>query len=330
MVRTPGSHPGNTGSIPVEATIVMPKKIVITSIVLLSVAGIIFVFGYRKNFEKVSEPKSIFAGSDPKTEETYDTDKYQPQETEKTKKGGMHISAKSAILIDENINEIIYEKNPHEALPPASITKIATISVALENLKKDDLITISEKAAAQEPNKIVLKKGEKLLLSDLLYGLMMISANDAAYAIAESIPGGFDAFIDLMNRKVKALGLTDTVFKNPSGLDEKDHLSSAFDIATLTRYALLEHPEVIKYAGEKEDHSVFETDHNESHWWGHISGMLYRYPGMIAAKTGYTDIAKSTFIGIAERKKRRIAVVFLGSEDANGDVKKLLDYGFAH
>jgi len=258
------------------------------------------------------------------------TKKYQPQKTSKTATSGLDIKTKSAIVVDENTNEILYQKDPDAKLPPASITKISTIAVALENFKKDDLLTISEKAANQEPNKIVMKAGEKLKVDDLFYGLMMISANDAARAIAELIPGGFEKFIELMNKEVKLMGLKNTVFKNPSGLDEPGHISTAFDISTLTRYALLNHPETVTYAGKKDDHQVFPTDHNESHWWGHISGMLFRYPGMVAAKTGYTDEADSTFIGVAERNGRRLCVVILGSTDPNGDIPKLLDWGFAH
>lgn len=258
------------------------------------------------------------------------TKKYQPQETANTAKSGLDLKTKSAIVVDESTNIILYQKDPNLKLPPASITKISTIAVALENLKKEDVITISDKAANQEPNKIVMKVGEKIKVNDLLYGLMMISANDAAYAIAESIPGGYDKFMSLMNKEVKLLGLKNTTFQNPSGLDDPGHVSSAFDIATLTRYALLNHPEAITYAGRKDDYQVFPTDHNESHWWGHISGMLYRYPGMIAAKTGYTYEADSTFIGVAERNGRRLVVVVLGSTDPNGDIPKLLDFGFAH
>lgn len=256
--------------------------------------------------------------------------KYQPQKSSNTKEAGLDVNAKSAIVVDENTNEIIYAKNLNEKLPPASIAKIATISVALENLKKDQFITISQKAADQEPNKIVMKAGEKLKLDDLLYGLMMISANDAAYAIAETVEGGYEKFVKLMNEKARILGLTSSNFKNASGLDDPGQLSTAFDIATLTRYALLNHPETIQYAGKRDDHAVYPTAANESHWWSHISGQLYRYPGMIAAKTGYTDIANSTFIGIAERNGRRLVVVFLNSTDANGDVQKLLDFGFAN
>jgi serine-type D-Ala-D-Ala carboxypeptidase (penicillin-binding protein 5/6) len=256
-------------------------------------------------------------------------DKYQPKDSQKTATSGLDLSAKSAILVDENTGRVLYEKSPHMVLPPASITKVATIAVALENLKKDQLITISQTAADREPNKIVMKAGEKLKAEDLFNGLMMISANDAAWAIAEAVPGGYPKFIALMNQKAKSLGLKDTNFVNPAGLDDEKHLTTAFDIATFVRYDLINHPEFVAYAGNKSDYSVLPTDHNESHWWSHISHMLYAYPGMIAAKTGYTDIAKSTFVGVADRNGRKITVVFMGATDANGDVTKLLDYGFS-
>jgi D-alanyl-D-alanine carboxypeptidase len=313
------------------------KKYYLLVLVVAAILGFVFVIKTQGPISKAvpAKEREVKAGKISKEEEERqikaNTEKYQPKETSNTAKDTLDISAKSAIVVDENTGAILFEKNPHQKLAPASITKILTLSVALENLKKDQMITVSQEAADQEPNKIVMKAGEKLQLEDLLYGLMMISANDAARAIAESVPGGFDSFIKLMNNKVRLLGLKDTNFKNPSGLDDNEHYSTVFDIATMTRYALLEHgTEVVAYAGEKKDHSVYPTDHNESHWWSHISAMLYRYPGMIAAKTGYTDIAKSTFIGVAERNGRRLNVVLMGSTDANNDVPRLLDYGFAH
>lgn len=311
----------------------MNKKLIIFLLIITSILVFIGIARTQSPKNLVDRKKTIFESkntteAEEKKQIAENIKKYQPQKSINTKTEGLELSAKSAILVDENNNQIIYQKNPNEKLPPASITKIATISVALEQIKANDLITISEKAAGQEPNKIVMKAGEKLKLDDLLYGLMMISANDAAFAIAEAIPGGYDRFINLMNEKVKMLGLIDTKFKNPSGLDEEGHYSSVFDIASLTRYALLVHPEFVNYAGEKNDHQVFQTDYNESHWWSHISGMLYKYPGMIAAKTGYTEAAKSTFIGVAERNGKKITVVIMGSTDANADIPRLLDFGF--
>jgi serine-type D-Ala-D-Ala carboxypeptidase (penicillin-binding protein 5/6) len=311
------------------------KYYIIIGIVTLAIIALLAFLIIQK--EAPAQTKKLLGvTSTSKTEKTLsakeikkNADKYQPKDSQTTTVTGLDLSAKSAILVDEGTGKVLYEKSPHMVLPPASITKVATIAVALENLKKDQLITISQTAADREPNKIVMKAGEKLRAEDLFYGLMMISANDAAWAIAESVPGGYEGFIKLMNQKAKTLGLKDTNFVNPAGLDDDKHRTSAFDIATFVRYDLINHPEFVAYSGYKKDYSVFATDHNESHWWAHISHMLYAYPGMIAAKTGYTDIANSTFVGVAERNGRRITVVFLGATDANGDVKKLLDYGFS-
>lgn len=255
---------------------------------------------------------------------------YQPQIGGKTLEVDLGINAQSAIVFDQETGEILYQKDCHTRLAPASIAKVATYSVAVENFDIEELIEISQTAADQEPNKIVMKAGEKMHFKDLLYGLMMISANDAAYAIAEAYPGGFNSFIARMNEFGRELGLSNTNFENPSGLDGDNYYSSAFDIATFTRYALTKHPEILKYMGEKNDYSVYPSEHNESHWWAHISSMLYRYPGMLGVKTGYTDIANSTFVGAAERNGRTLVVIFLNSRDANGDVAKLFDHGFSY
>jgi D-alanyl-D-alanine carboxypeptidase len=243
------------------------------------------------------------------------------------------VSAKAAIVVDQETNQVLCAKNAHQSLPPASVIKMLTFSIALENFKEDDLIEISENASIQISNKINMKPGEKIKLSDLLYGLMMISANDAAYAIADATDGGFDRFLEMANEKVRLLGLKETVMKNPAGLDDEGQTSSVFDLATISRYALVEHPQIIEYAGKTTEHSVYATDHNEPHWWfGHLSHMLKAYKTMIAAKTGYTDSAGTTYIGIAEKSGRKLVVVIMGSNgaNANSDVKTLLDYGFAY
>lgn len=308
----------------------MKKKLVVIALTILIVFLTIFAIKNRQDAKTLG---AVNQGKKEQEEDSIKIDpkKYQPQKTSQTDETALDLSAKSAIVVDQDTNEIIYQKNPHAKLPPASITKVLAFSVALEKFKKDDYITITQFASEQISNKINMKAGEKLKLDDLLYGLMMISANDAAYAIADASKGGFDTFVADMNKKSKKLGLTDSNFKNPAGLDDPDQYSSAFDMATYTRYALLEHPDFIKYAGKTKEHSVQMTENNEPHWWfGHLSAMLKRYPGMIAAKTGYTDDARSTYVGVAERNGRRLVVVLLGSDDANNDVPALLDYGFAN
>jgi len=314
----------------------MKKRLLITAIVLALLGGA-FSFAYLNWYnEKRQVAGSISAEELSKSEEEKlikeNTEKYQPK-GETTNTPGPIVSAKSAIVVDQATNEIIYAKNVHQTLPPASILKMLTLSMALELFEEDELIEISENASVQISNKINMKPGEKLKISDLLYGLMMISANDAAYAIADATEGGFERFIELANQKVKRLGLKETVMKNPAGLDDPAQTSSAFDLATITRYALLEHPQVVSYAGKTTEHSVYMTEHNEPHWWfGHLSHMLTAYKPMIAAKTGYTDEAGTTYIGIAESNGRRLVLVILGSKgsSANTDVQSLLDYGFSN
>jgi serine-type D-Ala-D-Ala carboxypeptidase (penicillin-binding protein 5/6) len=121
--------------------------------------------------------------------------------------------------------------------------------------------------------------------------------------------------------------------KNPAGLDDEEQISTVFDIATITRYALINHPKLIDYAGKTTEHSVFATEHNEPHWWfGHLSRMLTAYPHMKAAKTGFTYEAGTTYVGIAEKNGRQLVLVMMGSSGAtaNNDVKKLLDFGFSN
>lgn len=237
-------------------------------------------------------------------------------------------SSKASIILDYNTREVLFADNEHEKLPPASITKVLTAIVVLENMKTDKLCTISQTAADTEPNKITMKTGEKLKVEDLLYGLMMISANDAAEALAECYDGGRDAFIEKMNERAKLIGLTDTHFVNPNGLHDDNHYTSAFDMATITYYAIKSNSDFLKYMGHKEDYSVFATEHNEPHWWQQISNLLQTYPGMDGAKTGFTYEAGNTYIGTAERNGRRIIIVYLNANSTTYDAKLLLDQGF--
>lgn len=313
------------------------RKRLLLIIIILALAGGAFSFFYVRKESlfsgKVarSANKGELSGTERERIISENMAKYQPKSGSKEIEGPV-VTAKSAIVVDQNTNTILYSKNMHEALPPASIIKMLTFSMALEKFEENELIEISENASVQVSNKINMKPGEKMKLSDLLYGLMMISANDAAYAIADASDDGFEGFIKAANDKVEMLGLKETVMKNPAGLDEEGQTSSAYDLATITRYALLEHPQIIKYAGKTAEHSVYATEANEPHYWfGHLSRMLTAYKPMIAAKTGYTDLAGSTYIGIAEKNGRRLILVILGDKNSaiNNDVTSLLDYGFS-
>jgi D-alanyl-D-alanine carboxypeptidase len=258
-------------------------------------------------------------------------DKYQPKYDWLEKHPSeMGITAKSAIAIDQKGGLIAYAKNEHDKLPPASITKVLTLITVLENMKTDKLCEVSQKAADTQPNKIVMRAGEKLRVEDLLYGMMMISANDAAEVLAECYDGGRDKFIEKMNERVRLLGLKNSVFRDPNGLNDVDQLSSSYDMATITRYGLLTQPKLLDYMGKKGDYSVYPSENNESHSWYQISHLLSTYQGMEGAKTGYTHEAKNTYIGVASRENRRIIIVYFAAETTTSDATSLLEYGFSN
>ena len=240
----------------------------------------------------------------------------------------LQLSSKGAVILDYNTNEVLLDNNMHTKLPPASITKVLTSLVALETYGKDKLCTVSQEAADTEAYKIIMKPGEKLRVEDLVYGMMMISANDAAEVIAECDPGGKQAFIDKMNEKVKELGLTDSHFVTPNGLDDPEHYASAFDMATITAYAIRTQPEFLTFMGRVDDYSVAATDHNEAHSYYQLSTLLKTFPGMEGAKTGYTDTAGNTYIGVGSRDGRRVIIVYLNAYSKTYDATTMLEQGF--
>lgn len=238
------------------------------------------------------------------------------------------VSTKSAVILDYNTGELLFAQNEHDKLPPASITKVLTAVVVLENMKPDKLCTISQETADTEPYKIVMKAGEKISVEDLTYGMMMLSANDAAEALAECYDGGKQAFMDKMNERIRLLGLTDSNFVTPNGLDDPAHLTSAYDMATVTSYAIHTQPTLLDYMGRKEDYAVVATDHNDAHYYYSLSTLLKTYKGMDGAKTGFTYEAGNTYIGTAMRDGRRIVIVYFGANSTTYDAELLLDQGF--
>lgn len=167
-----------------------------------------------------------------------------------------------------------------------------------------------------------------LKVDDVMHGLMMISANDAAEILAEGIDGNRQTFIDKMSEKTRLLELKETAFKNPSGLDEPGHTSSAYDIAKMTYYAIKSNPDILKYMGEKKEYSIPKTDENDAHYWpGHVSLTMRTYPEMLGAKTGFTDEARNTFIGVAQKNGKKFIFVFMGSDRGNEDARTLLTFG---
>ena len=241
----------------------------------------------------------------------------------------LNLSAKSAILLDYDSGAVIYAKNPLEKLPAASTIKIMTALVALENSKLSDNFVISEKAAKVGENSMGLTQGEKLTLEELLYGSMLVSGNDAAVAIAEGVAGSEDAFVEKMNQTADDMGLSDTKFVNASGLDDdgKSQYTTAFDLATIARFAWEKYPAFRKIVSTynrtidaNQNHKAFEL-YNDTN-------LLTTYPGVKGIKPGFTWDAGWCLVTYAENGGKKLLAVVLGSENRRGEMIALLDYGF--
>lgn len=237
------------------------------------------------------------------------------------------VSSHSACVIDIDTGRILAAKNENEKSEPASITKIMTALIALENADIKKVVTIPSAAAGVEGSSIYIKAGEKYSLEDLLYGLMLRSGNDAATAIAIDVAGSVDAFVEKMNQKAQELGCTGTHFNNPHGLPDEKHYTTAHDMALITA-AALRNDTFVKIVSTK-NYTAEPDGAGETRSWQNKNKLLGQYEGAIGVKTGYTKSAGKTYVGAAERNGIRIAVVVLGAKDMWGDAATLLDDAFA-
>ena len=234
-------------------------------------------------------------------------------------------SARSAILMDMDSNKILYEKNINEQRSVASISKIMTAVVAIESGKLDDKVTIGREINTSYGSGIYIKEGEVLTLRDLLYGLMLRSGNDAAIAIATYVGGNSTNFVKLMNDKAKKIGMNNTVFNNPSGLDqEKGNYSTAHDMAILASYAM-KNNEYKKITSTKK--YVLKTNKNV-YSWINKNKLLSLYKYTTGGKTGFTEIAKRTLVSTASRDNMNLVVVTLNDGNDWQDHQNLFEYGF--
>ena len=238
---------------------------------------------------------------------------------------GISTSATSAILMDTDNNRIIYSKNIHEVRSVASISKIMTAVLAIESGKLDDEVKINSSINKAYGSAIYIKIGEKMKLRDLVYGLMLRSGNDAALAIADYVGGSVDNFVTMMNHKAKEIGMKNSKFNNPSGLDEdKANYSTAYDMAILTSYAM-KLSDYRKIAKTKE--YKLETNKNNYIWHNkHKLLRLYKYT--TGGKTGYTKIAKRTLVTTASKDNTNLVAVTLNDGNDFKDHMDLFDYGF--
>lgn len=234
------------------------------------------------------------------------------------------ISAKSALVYDLSTGKILFEKNPAEKLPMASLAKIMTAIVALENYREDDKLKVRKEDLVGE-NSMGLSSGEVLTVEELLYGLILPSGNDAAEALASNYPGGRLAFVKAMNNKAKSLGLSGTNFTNPTGLEgDGDQYSTAFDLLVVTKYAM-QFPLFRKVASTV-NYQIPATSTHKEFYLENETNLLTSYPGVKGIKTGYTEEARLCLVTYLTYEGHEIIGIILGSESRREEMKELLDY----
>ncbi|NQX64939.1 D-alanyl-D-alanine carboxypeptidase [Paenibacillus alba] len=242
---------------------------------------------------------------------------------------GIHTNAVGATLIDVESGRILYSQKGDTPMRIASLTKIMTAIIAIEQGNLNDKVKVSKNAFGKEGSSIYLKLGEEMRLHDMLYGLMLRSGNDAATAIAEHIGGSIDGFVYLMNEKAKMLGMDHSHFTNPSGLDEGEgHRSSPNDMAKLTAYAL--NNSVFQDIVSTKLKKVPNPNEAWDYSWLNKNKMLSLFEGADGVKTGYTKLAKRCLVSSATKDGHQLAVVTLNDPDDWGDHARLLQYGFTY
>ncbi|HJE93523.1 D-alanyl-D-alanine carboxypeptidase family protein [Anaerotignum lactatifermentans] len=249
------------------------------------------------------------------------------------------LTSKSALLMEEDTGTILYEQNSHEALPPASVTKVMTLLLIYEGERDGkfdwtDTVQVSEHAASMGGSQVFLEEGETQTAADMTKSIAIASANDAAVAMAEFLAGSEEAFVQKMNERAKELGMEDTNFVNACGLDTEGHVSSAYDIALMSRELMENFPEIKEYTTTWQDSIVHKTRRGkETFGLTNTNKLIQWYDGATGLKTGSTGNALYCLSGTAERDGMGLIAVVMAAPDYKvrfREVMQLLDYGFAN
>lgn len=242
-------------------------------------------------------------------------------------------NATSAIMIEASTGQILFEKNAHEKLAPASMTKMMSMLLIMEaiesgNLKWDEMVTASANASSMGGSQIFLEPGEAMSVTDLLKGIAIGSGNDATVTLAERIAGTEENFVNMMNKKTKDLGLSNTNFKNATGLDSENHYSSAYDMAVIAK-ELVKHEKILEFTSIYEDYLRQNT--NNSFWLVNTNRLVRFYQGVDGLKTGFTNEAGYCLTSTAKKNDMRLITVVMNEPDSNtrsSETTAMLDYGF--
>lgn len=242
-------------------------------------------------------------------------------------------NAKSAIMIEASTGEILFQKNANEKLAPASMTKMMSMLLIMEeiekgNLKWDEKITASENASSMGGSQIFLQAGEKMTVTEMLKGIAIASGNDATVAMAERIAGTEESFVKKMNARAKELGLKNTNFVTATGLDADNHYSSAYDMSLIAK-ELVKHEKILEFTGTYEEY--LRKDSNNPFWLVNTNRLVRFYSGVDGLKTGFTSTAGYCLTATAKKDSMRLITVVMNEPDTakrSSDTTKMLDYGF--
>ena len=239
----------------------------------------------------------------------------------------LKLNSRIGLIFDRNSKRILYEKNGLKQVPMASTTKIMTAIVVLENSELNDVVTISKKAAGTGGSRLGLRTNDKITVHDLLYGLMLKSGNDAAVALAEHVGGGIEEFADMMNKKAKELGLINSHFITPHGLDKEKHYTTAYELACMADYAL----KIPKFKEIVSSKNYNITINARSNLIGNTNELLGNLNGVYGVKTGFTNEAGRCLVTACKREDLDIITVVLGADTKKyrtSDSIKLIEYAY--
>lgn len=262
----------------------------------------------------------------------------ETQDTDSSANFDVDIKSPSAILMEAESGQVIYEKNCDTAMAPASVTKVMTLLLTFEAIDDgkfslDDTVVVSDHAASMGGSQCFFESGEEQTVQDMIKCIIIASGNDAAVAMAEKIAGSEPAFVNMMNERAKELGMENASFKNACGLDTSGHEMSARDIALMSRELITKHSEIFDYSGIWMDHITHKTARGDSRFdLVNTNKFLNMYTGATGLKTGYTSTAKYCMSATAERDGIDLIAVIMGGETKemrNNDACHLLDYGYS-
>lgn len=247
--------------------------------------------------------------------------------------GAPEVEAGSAVLMEKETGAVLFEDHPHDKLEPASVTKVMTLLLVMEALdsgriQRTDMVTVSAHAASMGGSQVFLKEGEQMSVDDMLKAVTVVSGNDAAVALAEHIAGSEDGFVEMMNQRAHALGMEDTNFINCTGLPAAGHLTSAYDIALMSRELILNHPDIRGYTT-----IWMDTIRDGAFQLANTNKLIRFYEGATGLKTGSTDSALYCLSGTAEREGMELIAVVMKSPTSAlrfDSAKSMLSFGFAN